>query len=62
MKSLKDYYSVRAAAGAIGIEYMTLHQRIHRGQVKVDRPAPRVVLVHRSEVERLKKEREGASC
>ena len=62
MKSLKDYYSVRAAAREIGIEYMALHQRIHRGTVSVERPDERLVLVPRSEVERLKKERDETSC
>lgn len=60
--SLKDFYSVKAAAAEIGIEYMALHQRIHRGTVKVERPTERMVLVHRTEVERLKKEQETPSC
>lgn len=41
---------------------MALHQRIHRGSVKVERPAERMILIHRDEVERLKKEREAGSC
>jgi len=56
MGSLKDFYSVRAAAKAVGMEYMALHQRIHRGTVTVERPGQNIVLVPRSEVERLKKE------
>ncbi len=56
MVSLKDYYSVKAAAEAIGIEYMALHQRIHRGTVEVERPGRNIVLIPRTEVERLKAE------
>lgn len=62
MKSLKDFYSVRAAAEAIGMEYMALHKRINRGTVEVERPGTRIVLVPKSEVERLKKETRGESC
>jgi hypothetical protein len=58
--SLKDFYSVRAAAREIGIEYMALHKRIHRGTVKVERPGDHIILIPASEVERLKKEQ--ASC
>ena len=57
--SLQDYYSVRAAAKAIGIRYMALHQRIHRGTVKVERPGKNIVLIPREEVERLKGERKA---
>lgn len=56
MSSLKDFYSVKAAAQEIGIEYMALHQRIHRGTVEVERPGRNIVLIPRAEVERLKKE------
>jgi hypothetical protein len=59
VKSLRDYYSVKAAAREIGIEYMALHQRIHRGSVEVERPGDRIVLISRTEVERLKKELMG---
>lgn len=62
MKSLKDYYTVRAAAEYIGIEYLTLHQRIRRGTVEVERPGNHIVLIPKSEVERLKKEKEEGSC
>ena len=56
MGSLQDYYSVRAAAAAIGIEYMTLHKRISRGTVVVERPGKNIVLIPSREVERLKRE------
>lgn len=56
MGSLQDFYSVRAAAEAIGMEYMALHQRIHRGTVIVERPGKNIVLIPIAEVERLKKE------
>lgn len=59
---LSDFYSVKAAAAEIGIEYMALHQRIHRGTVAVERPSDRLILIHKREVERLKKEREAGSC
>lgn len=62
MPKLSDYFSVKAAAEYIGIEYMALHQRIHRGTVKVERPAERMVLIPKNEVERLKKEKEDSSC
>lgn len=54
--SLQDYYSVKSAAKEIGIEYMALHQRIHRGTVKVERPDERIILIPASEVVRLKRE------
>jgi len=54
MGSLKDFYSVKAAAEIIGIEYMALHQRIHRGTVEVERPGDNIVLIKREEVHRLK--------
>ena len=60
--SLSDYYNVKAAAAEIGIEYMALHQRIHRGTVEVERPGERLILIHKDEVARLKKEREAGSC
>lgn len=44
------------------MEYMALHQRIHRGTVEVERPSQRMVLIHRKEVDRLKKEREDGPC
>jgi predicted site-specific integrase-resolvase len=59
---LKDFYNVKAAAAYIGIDYMALHQRIHRGTVKVERPAERMILIHKDEVERLKVEQEASSC
>lgn len=59
---LKDFYSVKAAAAEIGIDYMALHQRIHRGTVDVERPGNRLVLVPKKEVERLKREQEDGSC
>lgn len=62
MGSLKDYYSVKAAADRIGMPYMTLHKRINRGTVAVERPGKNIVLVPRSEVERLKKEKDEATC
>lgn len=62
MPKLSDYFSVKSAAAYIGIEYMALHQRIHRGTVEVERPADRIVLIPRKEVERLKKEKEDGSC
>lgn len=61
IKSLQDYYSVKAAADEIGMEYMALHQRIHRGTVAVERPGRHIVLVPKLEVERLKKEKEEAA-
>lgn len=63
-KSLKDFYSVRAAAVEIGIDFMALHQRIHRGTVAVERPAERIILISKEEVARLKKELKagGAAC
>lgn len=57
MGNLKDYYSVKAAASETGISYMALHQRIHRGTVQVERPSEHIILVPKSEVERLKAER-----
>lgn len=60
-QSLDNFFSVREAARYIGIEYMALHQRIHRGTVKVERPGDRIVLIPREEVERLKAERD-TSC
>lgn len=60
MGSLQDYYSVKAAAEHIGMEYMALHQRIHRGTVTVERPGRNIVLIPSSEVERLKKEKDDA--
>lgn len=62
VNSLKDFYSVKAAAAEIGIDYMALHQRIHRGTVTVERPAERIILIRKEEVERLKKEQESSSC
>lgn len=62
VKSLKDYYSVKAAAEYIGMEYMALHQRIHRGTVIVERPGKHIVLIPKEEVDRLKKEKDEASC
>lgn len=62
VRKLSDYYSVKAAAKYIGIEYMALHQRIHRGTVEVERPAERIVLIPKKEVERLKKEKEEGAC
>lgn len=59
MSSLQDFYSVEAAAKEVGLSFMALHQRIHRGTVKVERPGKRIVLVPRSEVERLKREKGG---
>lgn len=41
---------------------MALHQRIHRGTVAVERPSERMILIHKNEVARLKKEREDGSC
>ena len=60
--SLQEYVGVREAAAIIGIGYMTLHKRIHRGTVEVHRPSDRVVLIHRGEVQRLKDERKKGSC
>ena len=60
--SLKDFYSVRAAAEEIGIDYMALHQRIHRGTVAVERPGERIILIRKEEVERLKNEKDNSSC
>ena len=60
--SLENFYSVKDAAAEIGIGYMALHQRIHRNSVKVERPSPRMILIHRDEVERLKKERGDIAC
>lgn len=57
MGNLKDFYSVKAAAREIGIEYMALHQRIHRGTVAVERPGDHIILVPKSEVERLRGEK-----
>lgn len=57
MGNLKDFSSVRAAAVEIGISYMALHQRIHRGTVQVERPSEHIILVPKSEIERLKGER-----
>lgn len=59
---LQDFYSVKAAAAEIGIDYMALRQRIHRGTVEVERPLERLVIIHKDEVARLKKERETSSC
>lgn len=63
-KRLKDFYSVKSAAAEIGMDYMALHQRIHRGTVAVERPADRIILIPKEEVERLKAEKAGgaASC
>ena len=60
--SLSDFYSVKAAAAEIGIEYLTLHQRIHRGTVAVERPSERMILIHKDEVARLKKEQGDIAC
>ena len=62
MSSLQDYYTVKAAAEYIGIEYMALHQRIHRGTVTVERPGKHIVLIPKKEVERLKNEKDEAPC
>ena len=56
--ALTDFYNVRSAAEYIGIEFLALHQRIHRGTVVVTRPAERMILIHKDEVERLKREEE----
>lgn len=55
MVNLKEFYSVKAAASEAGISYMALHQRIHRGAVKVSRVGDSVILIHRNEVLKLKK-------
>ena len=60
--SLSDFYSVKAAAVEIGMKVMALHQRIHRGTVDVERPFSRMILIHKDEVARLKKERESTAC
>lgn len=61
MKNLeKDYYTVEGAADVIGISFRALHQRIYRKSVAVYRPYKRVVLVPKTEVDRLKKEMEAA--
>jgi excisionase family DNA binding protein len=54
--SLQDFYSVTAAAKEIGIERMTLYQRIHRGKVKHEKVSDTVTLIPRDEVLRLKEE------
>lgn len=60
-QELSNFLSVKEAALYIGIEYMALHQRIHRGTVRVERPGNHIVLIPREEVERIKSERE-ADC
>ena len=60
-QNLENFFSVKEAALYIGIDYMALHQRIHRGTVQVERPGNHIVLVPRQEAERLKAERE-ADC
>lgn len=50
---LEDFYSVKAAAAKAGIPYMALHQRIHRGSVKVTRLSDTIILIHKDEVARL---------
>lgn len=52
--TLQDYYSVKEAAEIVGLSYMALHQRIHRGSVQVNRVGERVILIHRDVVEQLK--------
>lgn len=56
MGSLQDFYSVKAAAEEIGIQAMTLYQRIHRGRVKHEKVSDSITLIPRAEVMRLKKE------
>lgn len=56
MISLKDYYSVKAAAEEIGIKPMTLYQRIHRGTVEHQKVSDHITLIPTAEVKRLKKE------
>ena len=60
--SLSDFYSVKAAAAEIGIDTMTLYQRIHRGTVEVERPSERMILIHKNEVARLKTEQGDDAC
>ena len=57
--NLENFFSVKEAALYIGIEYMALHQRIHRGTVEVERPGNNIVLIPRKEAERLKAERDA---
>lgn len=50
---LEDYYSVKAAAKKAGIDYMALHQRIHRGSIPVVKISNKITLIHKDVVEAL---------
>jgi hypothetical protein len=52
---LGDYFSVKAAAAATGIEYKTLLQRIARGKVSIEKFG-RMKVIHKDVVERLREE------
>lgn len=55
--TLRDYYTVSAAATEIGIQYKTLLARIRRGKVLHEKMGDRIILVPTKEVARLKEQR-----
>jgi hypothetical protein len=54
MPRLEDFYTVKAAATEIGIEYKALLARINRGKVAHERMGERIILIPTAEVQRLK--------
>ena len=60
MPKLEDYYTAYSAAQYIGLEYKTLLQRCSRGKVNHERLGARVIIIHKDEVERVKREHEAS--
>jgi len=51
-----DYMTVTEAAQALGLSVHGVRARIERGELRADRPSPRLWLIPREEVERVRAE------